>query len=90
MGDKVKYYKNAAWYYEISTQDFVFFPGGYLEPGIINEDKDLLRIDSHLADMLITFMDKEGLLPIKISQESRTEDLKIVHRLIDLMDKGKE
>lgn len=41
-------------------------------------------LDRHQVTSLIEYALSHGLVPLQITPESRTEDLKIIHRLLDM------
>jgi len=93
MADKTKYWRDPKWMYDIMKQEWTFFPGGYHEPTMMVDEKEVKKwptITMEMANMLIKEMSNQGQLPFTTKMESREEDLKIVHRLIDLMEKEKK
>ena len=73
------------WYYEPAMRAMVLTRAGDYDLGSMSEIE--MRIDIRLIPSLVEEAMKEGLLPVKITPQSREEDLKIIHRLMDIMDR---
>ena len=73
------------WWYDPASRAFEHVPAGnYEDPGAaITPD---MTIAANLVPSLIETAMEQGLLPAKA--QSRVEDLKIIHRLLDIMGKG--
>ena len=66
------------------------FKGGEYIPGkdIPDEDFDV-KIPMEYIHSLVAFLEKEGYIRPTMSAESRDADLKIIHKLIDVIGKEK-
>lgn len=73
------------WVLDIDTLEVAYIPPGeYPE----NERPEAtIRVSTHLLPSLFEMARDGGLLPVTPQRASREEDLKIIHRLLDLMGK---
>lgn len=64
----------------------------YIKPGDYEEDSLDVKADKFISDMeamqLIPVLENARLLLPRLDERLRTEDLKITHRLMDLLDKS--
>jgi hypothetical protein len=79
-----KEYVKPAWYKDISRQQICYFAGGMYEVGTLIEDKPEIVINRLAYEELLDFIRKNehGIL-----STDRTEDLKIIHRLLDVLER---
>lgn len=80
-----KQYMNSVWYQEPSMRALQFVRAGYRKPGIMVEKPDI-TLDYDEVHLLIDFLFKNGWIKPQLG-ENREEDLKVIHRLIDLAEK---
>jgi len=80
-----KQYMNSLWFEESSMRALQFVRGGYRESGV-RIDKVDITLDFDEVHLLIDFLFKNGWIKPQLG-ENREEDLKIIHRLIDLTEK---
>jgi len=84
----MKQYINGFWMWDHATGNI-----GHLKSGEYNqmealkeEDFDIIIPRSHVNE-LVDFLDKNNLIKPKMDNQSRDADLKIVHRLLDVIEK---
>jgi hypothetical protein len=79
-----KEYVKPAWYKDVSRQQICYFAGGMYEIGTLIEDKPEIIINRLAYEELLDFIRKNehGIL-----STDRTEDLKIIHRLLDVLER---
>lgn len=74
------------WYYDPSMRGFAYTPPGVYETGtVITPSKYLSERE---ARQLVEVLEQEGYIKPRLDERLRTEDLKITHRLLDLLEKG--
>jgi hypothetical protein len=77
-----KYSNQGFWFYEVSRRAYGYIPPGEYEAGAFLDASKWL--DWHEYQDLLTYMkenERDGLL-----RTDRTEDLKIIHRLLDILE----
>jgi hypothetical protein len=81
-------YKEPIWYFEEYAGMLKHFKGGEIEPCkyIPDEMFDVI-MPTHYIPELVAFLTEKGYIKPTMSNQSREEDLKIVHRLLDLCEK---
>ena len=82
-------YREAKWLNPIGQDGLYHFKGGYYESAIEGpkeEDYDVI-IPTHYIPELIHYLTEQGYIKPQLSKESREEDLKIIHRLLDIAEK---
>lgn len=98
MEDKVKEYNpnhphwiEAGWYIDHTNGgQIIWWPGGIVVPGSIFPIEECTTISRPQLHMLIEFVKKNGILPENMTKPERNEDLKIIHRLIDLLEQKEQ
>ena len=86
----MKQYLEDRWFLYPHTGEIKHLRGGECdlpEGAEIPWDYYDVTIPHHLIPSLVAFLDKEGYVKPKMDNQSRAEDLKIVHRLFDLLEK---
>lgn len=80
-------YREPTWYIDYSTSTLKHFKGGKIDPCacIPSEMHDIL-MPTHYIPELVAFLTEKGYIKPTMSNQSREEDLKIVHRLLDLCE----
>jgi len=81
-------YFPGGWRFNYETGAIVHVKAGEYNHGqlIPQEAYDVIIPQMYQAE-LIDFMDKQNMVKPKMDNQSRAEDLKIVHRLLDVMEK---
>jgi hypothetical protein len=83
-----KYYFESKWFSSLETGEIVLVRAGYRDPGIMYKPEDYqIQIPKNEIHKLIELLDQEGYIKPRLDERLRTEDLKITHRLLDLLDK---
>ena len=82
MADKI--WIDSHWYFDYASDSWTLTgPGAYL----IAEKPDILvELRGHQVESLIVALDKEGWIKPRLDERLRVEDLKITHRLLDIID----
>lgn len=81
-------YVEPKWIFSMEDDTLVHFKGGNKEPFTAYETDDFdVIIPRHYIPELIQFLTDKGYIKPQMSKESREEDLKIVHRLLDIIEK---
>ncbi|MFC1924258.1 hypothetical protein ACFLXA_02710 [Chloroflexota bacterium] len=76
------------WYQSESHDEWWHFKGGWKEPCTQITDDDIdIRIPSMYLHGLIKALDEQGYIKPRLDERLRTEDLKITHRLLDVIEK---
>ncbi len=84
-----KRYHNGGWFFNQQVGDWCYVaPGWYEESMQLPDEAILHRIDGNLVALLVAKLDEEGKINPRLDERLRVEDLKITHRLIDLLEKG--
>ena len=78
-------YIESHWYHDASRRSWVLTKAGDYEPAVLVDDKK--EINDRETDLLIEALDKAGWIKPRLDERIRVEDLKITHRLIDLLEK---
>jgi len=86
MNDKI--WRDSHWFFDYAKDAWLLTsPGAYL----IAEAPDIMfEIRSNHIEALIRKLDEAGWIKPRLDERLRSEDLKITHRLIDLLDKSME
>ena len=79
-------YYEGGWGRDAALRGFQYFPAGYYdEAAQIEPSKILTDIE---ARQLLPLLEDGGFIKPRLDERLRTEDLKITHRLLDLLDKA--
>jgi len=81
-----KVYVQAHWFMDVSKRSFCFIPAGYYEIG--RQAESIKEITDVEVISLIPELEKAGFIKPRLDERLRVEDLKITHRIIDLLDKA--
>jgi hypothetical protein len=81
-------YFNGRWKFFHDTGEIVHVKSHYKHEGVtIDKSQFDVIIPQEYLNELIDFMDKQNMIKPKMDDQSRAEDLKIVHRLLDITEK---
>lgn len=83
----MKQYFPPAWFYDMSFRAWRFRTGGMFEPGLEPDPEVTIDIQDKEIELLIKALDEAGWIKPRLDERLRTEDLKITHRLLDLLEK---
>lgn len=80
----VKIQRRATWYYDPRFGAWLHFPAGFFEEGVAPEpDVELKDEDSR---SLVVALDEAGWIQPRLDTRLREEDLRITHRLLDVIE----
>lgn len=79
-----KVYYEPAWEFVPHLHELRFYPDGYYPAGEQREPKKIIK--GQEINLLIKALDREGLIKPTLDDKVRKEDLKITHRLLDIME----
>lgn len=80
----MKVYTESRWYYSLEYDGWCFVEAGEYDPAMVVQPKFILR-DDHAAK-LVKAMDEQGHIRPRLDERLRVDDLKITHRLLDLLE----
>ena len=81
-------YREGRWLFYHETGEIIHMKSHYRTEGTPIDPKQFdIIIPAEYHAELIDFMDKNNMLKPKMDDQSRAEDLKIVHRLLDITEK---
>ena len=83
-----KYYMEARWQPSVPLDGVFYIPSGYYTIGEEIDTANCKFISRQELLQLIPYLDNSGYLQPKLDTKLRDEDLKITHRLLDLLDKS--
>jgi len=84
MADKL--WRDSHWYFDYSKGAWVLTgAGAYL---IAEAPEVIVELSSNYVQLLIKQLDDEGWIKPRLDERLRNEDLKITHRLLDLLNKS--
>ena len=83
MTDKVM--DSGTWFFKHDIGAWCKTRAGYRELGLV-PDIDI-EINEYDIESLIVALDKEGWIKPRLDERLRSEDLKITHRLLDIIEK---
>ena len=78
-------YQESTWYYDRARLSFCRTVAGERDVGAYAEVD--LELDRRCLPGLIESMDKNGFIKPRLDDRLRVEDLKITHRLLDIIEK---
>ena len=81
----MKVYVDPIWVPSSSRFGYEYYAGGFYEEGELREPQ--LQLDNQKLYLLIEALDKNGDLRPRLDDKIRQEDLKLMNRLMDLLDK---
>ena len=80
---------DGGWFLSQSLNCWCYLKPGYYEPGVMHQPEDFLhQITAQEIESLIRKLDEAGWIKPRLDERLRREDLKITHRVIDLLDKS--
>ncbi len=83
-----KTYIKGQWFRDVSRRGYYYQPSGYYEIEVFIDDRsDWLFVDEDQARDFVPVLEKDGLIKPRLDERLRVEDLKITHRLLDLLEK---
>ena len=83
-----KVYSPAIWYLDVSHRSWNLLKAGMYTPGLMSDPEDtVVSIQETDVFLLIKALDEAGWIKPRLDERLRTEDLKIIHRLLDLLGK---
>jgi hypothetical protein len=85
MNEKVYY--DGRWFWDYTYAGWFYMPEGYYEVGVEHDRTGWLFLNQIQVEKLIKKLDEEGIIKPRLDERLRQEDLKITHRLLDLLDK---
>lgn len=80
----MKYLRKAHWYKNLMSQCLEYYPEAYVEEGTMDKEEPAVRIPMPAYWKLKEWMLEND--PDRILRTDREEDLKIIHRLLDIME----
>ena len=81
-------YVNGHWFEDFARAAWVYVRAGYYEEGVqIPNNAVEHTISDVVIRQLIKALDEAGWIKPRLDERLRTEDLKITHRLLDLLEK---
>ena len=81
-------YRKGSWWFSPMLRAFHYVPAGNYEQGVDLSEFVSLTIDWSEAMDLVPELERYGLLQPRMDEKLHVEDLKVTHRLIDLLDKA--
>jgi hypothetical protein len=84
MADKA--YHEGHWFFDYSHGGWFYMPEGYYEMNAEPDRSDWIFLRPEKAEKLIRTMDEQGFIKPRLDERLRSQDLKITHRLLDLLD----
>ena len=84
MANKVKI--DATWDYDVIANRLEFYESTVAEPGEVDDREPDVVLSRRQAHMLVNFMENQGMLQKRIDESVRQDDLKVTHRLLDIME----
>ena len=82
-----KTYVKGQWFRDIGRRGYFYQPAGYYELGIIDDTSEWLFVDDNQARDFVPVLEDGGFIKPRLDERLRVEDLKITHRLLDLLEK---
>ncbi len=82
-----KVWHQGGWYSNPAWGDWRYVRPGERDPAVSISDDDIeYRIDGQVVQQLILALDKAGWIVPRLDERLRAEDLKMTHRLLDLLE----
>lgn len=81
-----KVHRRGIWYQDVRMDALCFSPPGFYDEAEYPQPVVIIPGDSIPA--LLTVLDELGYIKPRLDERLRVEDLKITHRLLDLLDKA--
>ena len=73
------------WWLDLPGYQWCYSPPGLYDPGV--QCKPTIQINGDAARQLITALEEAGWLVSRLDERLRVEDLRITHRLMDIIEK---
>lgn len=84
----MKQYFPAIWHFSMAFRSWRLLKAGEYEPGLQPNEEDIIAtIQEDDVHLFIKALDEAGWIKPRLDERLRTEDLKITHRLLDLLEK---
>jgi len=81
-----KVHRHGIWYSDIRFDALCYVPPGFYEETVYPEPT--IMIPHEAIAGLITVLDELGLIKPRLDERLRQEDLRITHRVLDLLEKA--
>ncbi len=83
------HYEDPHWWHDPATNQFLFWRGGPIEEGadVVLPHPNVIGLPLAAARLLIPLLDESGLVVPRMDVQSRDPDLKIIHRLLDIVER---
>jgi hypothetical protein len=82
------YYHDSHWVEHFDSDSIVLIRAGYRAVGqMFTQDDYVTEIPMRELPSLVKFLDEHGFIKPRLDERLRVEDLKITHRLLDLLEK---
>lgn len=78
-------YVEPQWFRDHAGRIF-YWKGGPIKPGENFDMDKCITLDYRMVNQLIPYLKDQGLLAGLLENTSREEDIKIIHRLVDLLE----
>jgi len=84
------YWSDGKWMYRREWDEWIYRKPGMYDPSIMLDYKDesFIRVQADAIARLIPELEAEGWLKPRLDDRIRNEDLKIIHRLMDLLERN--
>ena len=83
-----KRYHDGKWFFDEVRNAWCYLKPGYYEIGVVPTLDDFLhQISAPEVRMLLVKLDEAGWIKPRLDERLRTEDLKITHRLLDIIER---
>lgn len=80
----MKIWADSRWYFDQAKDSWCLTKPGEHEPGL-SDIEVMIKIQSRDVEALIKELDKNGWIKPRLDERLRAEDLKITHRLLDII-----
>lgn len=77
-------YREDVWWQDPLTNSLAYYRAGLYEEG--EEQEPTLRVPLRSLPKLVQWLDENGYIKPRLDAQLREEDLKITHRLLDLLE----
>ena len=82
-----KVFIKGQWLGDASQGGYLYQPSGYYEIGVLADRSGWLYVSDAQARDFIPVLEDGGFIKPRLDERLRVEDLKITHRLLDLLEK---
>jgi hypothetical protein len=80
-----KEYRPSRWVFNFALNGFGFYPAGDYVAGVALPGPEIF-LNQEQIELLIRELDSNGFIKPRLDDRLRTEDLKITHRLLDIIE----